>query len=576
MVAPGEDSATRRRRAAPPRRRAGRPQRPGPPAGRAHDTREVLDEVARQARRLLGVDVAYIMLLRDGRLRIEVVDGAMGSAHARASSSRPGEGLGGRCSATGRPLWSESYLADTRFPHAAGTDSAARSEQLGGILGVPLVVGDDTLGVLLAAERRPRVFVDHDVELLAGLAAHAAARPSHRRSLRPRAGGRGRAARGQRGTARRRREPPTRQRPARRPQRGGAHRRRASRRWSPRSTARPGWSWRCATSTAGPSPGNGWPPRALVVPVDLPEGHVADLLATTDTTPGDDDGSRTTAGALPDQDDEPLRLLRIGATTVAVLIASERSVAEAELRSRGGVRARPAVLWHRRGEPGPKGAGPGHRPAGRRRRRGRRPRAGGHDGRRGVRVPVGRPPAGLVGLPRGAGRRPRPGRRGRRPRGLERLSRTGRHSHDRARRLHRGAVRRPGSARGGPPDDVPAAGPRPRRVRAAADDLGLYRSLFSRSGRTGLADLHPVRRWARCSTTTGSGSATSPPPWRPTSSRPATTRGPARSSTSTPNTLYQRLDRITEVLGPQWKEPGRALELQVALRLHRLLAARPD
>ena len=42
------------------------------------------------------------------------------------------------------------------------------------------------------------------------------------------------------------------------------------------------------------------------------------------------------------------------------------------------------------------------------------------------------------------------------------------------------------------------------------------------------------------------------------------------------NTLYQRLDRITEVLGPQWKEPGRALELQVALRLHRLLAARPD
>ena len=36
-----------------------------------HDTREVLDEVARQARRLLGVDVAYIMLLRADRLRIE-------------------------------------------------------------------------------------------------------------------------------------------------------------------------------------------------------------------------------------------------------------------------------------------------------------------------------------------------------------------------------------------------------------------------------------------------------------------------------------------------------------------------
>src|SRR6476661_11084329 len=138
-----------------------------------HDTREVLDEVARQARRLLGVDVAYIMLLRDGRLRIEVVDGAMGSA-MRGIELESGQGLGGQVLATGRPLTSERYLEDTRFPHGQGTDAAALSEQLGGILGVPLVVGDDTLGVLLAAERRPRAFGDRDVELLAGLAAHAA------------------------------------------------------------------------------------------------------------------------------------------------------------------------------------------------------------------------------------------------------------------------------------------------------------------------------------------------------------------------------------------------------------------
>ena len=71
-------------------------------------------------------------------------------------------------------MTSDRYLEDTRFPHGQGTDEAALSEQLGGILGVPLVVGDDTLGVLLAAERRPRAFGDRDVELLAGLAAHAA------------------------------------------------------------------------------------------------------------------------------------------------------------------------------------------------------------------------------------------------------------------------------------------------------------------------------------------------------------------------------------------------------------------
>ena len=81
-----------------------------------HDTREVLDEVARQARRLLGVDVAYIMLLRADRLRIEVVDGAMGSA-MRGIELESGQGLGGQVLATGRPLWSERYLEDTRFPH---------------------------------------------------------------------------------------------------------------------------------------------------------------------------------------------------------------------------------------------------------------------------------------------------------------------------------------------------------------------------------------------------------------------------------------------------------------------------
>jgi sugar diacid utilization regulator len=36
------------------------------------------------------------------------------------------------------------------------------------------------------------------------------------------------------------------------------------------------------------------------------------------------------------------------------------------------------------------------------------------------------------------------------------------------------------------------------------------------------------------------------------------------------NTVTQRLDRIGRLLGPGWQEPERALELQLALRLHRL------
>ncbi|GAA0240656.1 hypothetical protein GCM10009539_27470 [Cryptosporangium japonicum] len=36
------------------------------------------------------------------------------------------------------------------------------------------------------------------------------------------------------------------------------------------------------------------------------------------------------------------------------------------------------------------------------------------------------------------------------------------------------------------------------------------------------------------------------------------------------NTLLKRLERVTSILGTDWREPDRALRLQVALRLHAL------
>ncbi|MFC7647748.1 PucR family transcriptional regulator [Streptosporangium lutulentum] len=36
------------------------------------------------------------------------------------------------------------------------------------------------------------------------------------------------------------------------------------------------------------------------------------------------------------------------------------------------------------------------------------------------------------------------------------------------------------------------------------------------------------------------------------------------------NTVTQRLERIAQLLGVGWQEPERALEIQLALRLHRL------
>ncbi|SCX54323.1 Sugar diacid utilization regulator [Klenkia marina] len=521
-----------------------------------HDTRDVLDEVARQARRLLGVDVAYIMLLRGDLLRIEVVDGAMGSA-MRGIELERGHGLGGQVLATGRPLWSRSYLDDDAFPHDEGTDSAAGSEQLGGILGVPLLVGDETIGVLLAAERRARAFTAHDVELLAGLAAHAALALRTADLF-----DRERAAAADLRTANAALQELNASRERAGDLRDVLHEVVLHGGGLPAVVAALHSSAglvvavrdEAGRTLAGTEPTGGGP----VVPVELPGGHGGDLVAAPTTVP----------------DEEAVRLLRIGATTVAVLLASERSVAEAELRTRGefvhallSSAADEASLLRRARATGldlhavrtvavvdaePVGAAAAGSFAARLATE-LRGWSAAHAGQvvlllpapvelaraAAARVPTGDPGTPTVGLATSAGG----------PAGV-------RAAHEEARQTAAllVALDRAGSC-------------------AAADDLGLYRSLFSRAGR---ADLSAFVR-----ATIGPLLDHDREKQRDLAATLETYLEQARHHARTcealhihANTLYQRLDRITEVLGPRWKEPGQALELQVALRLHRLMADR--
>ena len=51
-------------------------------------------------------------------------------------------------------------------------------------------------------------------------------------------------------------------------------------------------------------------------------------------------------------------------------------------------------------------------------------------------------------------------------------------------------------------------------------------------------------------------------------------QSPTRAATSLhvhPNTVQQRLDRVTALLGDGWQSPDRSLDIQVALRLHSAL-----
>lgn len=517
------------------------------------DMAGVLQEVTAQSRRLLSADLAYIMLTRDdGMLCIEVVDGSIGST-LRGVELAPGEGLGGEVIASGRAMVVEDYLRDTRIPHVPEVDVVAADERLGGIVAVPLRLGDEAIGVLLAADRNPRGFTDHEVTLLASLASHAAIAIHNARVF-----------------DRLQESAVVLQESNRRLQRSSEANRAAVDLYH-RLT-------RSLVTGAGPSEvaarlaevigghvqvfderdrevaayGSGEKAHLVDVPVLLQDGVVGRLVARRDEA----------------FDDEARVLVESGASAIALSLASERAVAEAERRSRGELltallapdtdertverRARAAgidlatvravlVFEHSDSLAATEVANrsAGHLQAW----------AAEHGGRLVLLVPRHDAAAALrqvTELTEG----PLPCLVG----GAE--SRGGQREVRDAYEAARRTV------------DVLAALGRDAGA-ALASELGAYRALFSHGGRADVArfveaTLGPVLEHDRRSGRDLAGTL-------------ATyldhSQHHARASAALhihANTLYGRLDRLTELLGPDWRQPDRVLDLQLALRLHRV------
>ena len=135
----------------------------------------VLQAIVHRARLLLGSDVAYLSLNDDtvGDTYMRVVDG-ISSAAFRSLRLPLGAGLGGLVAQTATPYASARYFEDTRFQHTSTINGAVAEEGLVSILGVPLILGINVIGVLYAANRSERPFDRDHVSLLVSLAAHAA------------------------------------------------------------------------------------------------------------------------------------------------------------------------------------------------------------------------------------------------------------------------------------------------------------------------------------------------------------------------------------------------------------------
>ncbi|MGI5166651.1 helix-turn-helix domain-containing protein [Spirillospora sp. CA-253888] len=135
----------------------------------------VLRAIVHRARTLLGTDVAYLTMNDPvaGDTFMRVTDGSVSAAFQQLRLGM-GEGLGGLVAQTARPYASTDYRVDTRFRHTATIDHGVAEEGLRGILGVPMRVGTRVIGVLYAADRTPREFSPDAVALLSSLGDHAA------------------------------------------------------------------------------------------------------------------------------------------------------------------------------------------------------------------------------------------------------------------------------------------------------------------------------------------------------------------------------------------------------------------
>ncbi|MGW1116083.1 helix-turn-helix domain-containing protein [Streptomyces tanashiensis] len=155
----------------------------------SYDLDSLLRVITRRARRLLGVDLAYVTLRGPhGACYVHTTEGsraATGPGPRLTPGLRiaEGYGLGGAVQLHGEPVWTADYLADERFApsgsldagvHAPAFDesaeSALRSEGLHAIVAAPLRSGDTVIGALHGADRRVRHHTPEEIALLAGLA----------------------------------------------------------------------------------------------------------------------------------------------------------------------------------------------------------------------------------------------------------------------------------------------------------------------------------------------------------------------------------------------------------------------
>ncbi|MGW6272011.1 helix-turn-helix domain-containing protein [Streptomyces sp. NPDC055060] len=135
-----------------------------------YDLDTLLKVITRRARLLLNLDMAYISFHDDeaGDSYVRTADGHATALTVGFRVPREG-GLGAAARQNTAPFWTHDYMADERITHHPVIDEVVRAEGLHAILAVPLRHRDTSYGVLYSADRDVRHFTPGEIALMSSL-----------------------------------------------------------------------------------------------------------------------------------------------------------------------------------------------------------------------------------------------------------------------------------------------------------------------------------------------------------------------------------------------------------------------
>ncbi len=136
-----------------------------------HDVDLLITRLVRRAHDLAGTDVTYLSEFDETtqELRVRSTAGAVAPSFQKLRVP-PHTGLASKIVESRAPQWTSRYEQLRDVPHDDSIDNAVRAEGLVSIAGVPLIAGGRVLGVLFAANRTEHTFSPEEVSLLSAFA----------------------------------------------------------------------------------------------------------------------------------------------------------------------------------------------------------------------------------------------------------------------------------------------------------------------------------------------------------------------------------------------------------------------